>query len=177
MPGPWLIATFLIALTVAILVAVVRSARRGRPGHPACGACGYDVRGLASRVGDARCPECGARLLEVGIIPGVPVGPPRRRGPIVAAVVLAGLALLLLVTASTLSARAAASRAAAARAAVAQQAEALRRAEARARMLRRFDELERDAADPIVAPPAIDDAAEDEPDAANEDDTDAPPPS
>lgn len=70
MTGMGLFGLVLIVISLyAIVQAVVLIARAMFPREirldfPRCGRCGYDVTGLAGH----RCPECGAGLLDVGII-------------------------------------------------------------------------------------------------------------
>jgi class 3 adenylate cyclase len=74
---PTLLLVFLGVFAIAAIIlfgafsvyVVTKHGKGRRPGSdPACGKCGYAVRGLTTFV----CPECGADLREVGIIPPAP---------------------------------------------------------------------------------------------------------
>ena len=117
--GIIIVLGMLVPLAVGILL-IVRSRRRG-PDHAACGGCGYDVSRTVGTA--ARCPECGAAFVEVGITP-----PRGRRNPIM---VVAGVSLVVasvtcfgsgLLAQRAAMAQERAARLAAERAAVAQQA-------------------------------------------------------
>jgi hypothetical protein len=54
-------ALFILVCVLVVLRAVVAPAEFRRGAH--CGGCGYEL----SRITDERCPECGARLIRVGV--------------------------------------------------------------------------------------------------------------
>ena len=62
---------FVVAIILAVLSAgiglyLIRSARRRRGTEPRCGHCGYNLTGSESD----RCPECGLRFIEAGVVKG-----------------------------------------------------------------------------------------------------------
>lgn len=97
-------AFIVLSLGIAAAVAVGLLAGAWRAGHAAgpvagfgeCGRCGYSARGIAALC----CPECGADLRRVGIVPAetVAVAPPVRATAAVAVFILlssGGLWLML----------------------------------------------------------------------------------
>ena len=60
-----LVLVFLLGLGGFLLLGLRKSGNRVGNGPMSCGACGYQVQGLQS----LNCPECGADLREVGIVP------------------------------------------------------------------------------------------------------------
>ena len=80
-----------VALGVALLgggaVLVLALRTPARP-YASCGQCGYDVGASLGNVD--RCPECGARFAEVGVLPPTP----RRRRTAIVGVILVGVLLL-----------------------------------------------------------------------------------
>ena len=80
----------LVALGLTALLVILLRRRKPKAQDAAtCGQCGYVVRGIASM----NCPECGADLREVGI---VPPGTGRSRSPGVAGAIAIVLPLVLL---------------------------------------------------------------------------------
>lgn len=75
-----------LALPVITGAVLVFTSRRGGLGYPACGQCRYNVSATVGTA--ARCPECGAELAQVGVMP-----PKGRRNPLM---FWLGLALFLL---------------------------------------------------------------------------------
>lgn len=58
-------AVVLGAASVVLAIRLFSGRKRAAGGPMSCGACGYQVQGLQSM----SCPECGADLREVGIVP------------------------------------------------------------------------------------------------------------
>ena len=65
-----LVPGVLSLLCIASAVLVLRRRRRAAEDEAVCGGCGYSVRGLRSLI----CPECGADLRTVGIVPASTTG-------------------------------------------------------------------------------------------------------
>jgi len=61
-------AIILAVLSAGIGLYLIRSARRRRGTEPRCGHCGYNLTGSLSD----RCPECGLRFVEAGVVKGSP---------------------------------------------------------------------------------------------------------
>ena len=78
-------AIILAVLSAGIGLYLIRSARRRRGTEPRCGHCGYNLTGSLSD----RCPECGLRFVEAGVVKGSPASRAR---------LWIGLALLMLAT-------------------------------------------------------------------------------
>ena len=81
---------FVVAIVSAVLSAgiglyLIRSARRRLGTEPRCGHCGYNLTGSLSD----RCPECGLRFIEAGVVKGSPASRVR---------LWIGLALIMLAT-------------------------------------------------------------------------------
>ena len=81
---------FVVAIILAVLSAgiglyLIRSARRRRGTEPRCGHCGYNLTGSLSD----RCPECGLRFIEAGVVKGSPASRAR---------LWIGVALIMLAT-------------------------------------------------------------------------------
>ena len=62
------LATMLAVVSVVIGLYLIRSARRRRGTEPRCGHCGYNLTGSLSD----RCPECGLRFVQAGVVKGSP---------------------------------------------------------------------------------------------------------
>jgi len=60
-------AFVLVIVPLLAGLALILSSRRGGLGFPACGSCHYNLTATAGR--STTCPECGADILQVGIIP------------------------------------------------------------------------------------------------------------
>lgn len=80
-----IVAIMLTVLPAGIGLYLIRSARRRRGTEPRCGHCGYNLIGSLSD----RCPECGLRFLEAGVVKGSPASRAR---------LWIGLALIMLAT-------------------------------------------------------------------------------
>lgn len=82
--GAWLVgAVFIGAFIVLGPVVQARLRRKTIAEYPRCGRCGYDLTGHVERFesGEARCPECGERLVQANIIPAGQLGEKQVRGP------------------------------------------------------------------------------------------------
>ncbi len=62
------VAIMLAVVSAGIGFYLIRSARRRRGTEPRCGHCGYNLTGSLSD----RCPECGLRFIEAGVVKGSP---------------------------------------------------------------------------------------------------------
>ena len=62
------VAIMLAVVTAGSGLYLIRSARRRRGTEPRCGHCGYNLTGSQSD----RCPECGLRFIEAGVVKGSP---------------------------------------------------------------------------------------------------------
>ena len=81
-----LVIVAIALVSAGIGIYLIRSARQRLGSEPRCGQCGYNLTGSMSD----RCPECGLRFIEAGIVKGSPTSRARLR---------VGLALIILVPA------------------------------------------------------------------------------
>jgi len=65
----FLLLAMLLTLIVPLIggIALIIKSRSKGLGFPSCGACQYDLTGTIGTA--ARCPECGAEFIKVGIVP------------------------------------------------------------------------------------------------------------